>query len=74
MVPAYSAFFITSGGTLAEPAWQRIASEFLADVRDQLKSPGGVDAIYFCMHGAMASQQQDDPEGWLLARNAKVGW
>lgn len=72
LVPAYSAFFITSGGTLAEPAWQRIAAEFLDAVANQVQSGAGVDAIYFCMHGAMASQQQPDPEGWLLAETRKL--
>jgi microcystin degradation protein MlrC len=72
IVPAYSAFFITSGGTLAESAWQRIATEFLDALSDQIRSPEGIDAIYFCMHGAMASQRQHDPEGWLLAETRKL--
>jgi len=72
IVPAYSAFFITSGGTLAEPAWQRIAEEFLDSIARVIRSPESVDAIYFCMHGAMASQQQHDPEGWLLAETRKL--
>ncbi|HWB04635.1 MAG TPA: M81 family metallopeptidase, partial [Verrucomicrobiales bacterium] len=62
MVPGYSAFFITSGGTLAEAAWQRIATEFLESIRAALP----VDGVYFCMHGAMASEREFDPEGWLL--------
>src|SRR3954467_13625676 len=32
-IPAYSACFITSGGTLGKAAWQRIADEFLAGIR-----------------------------------------
>lgn len=72
LVPTYSTFSITSGGTLAEPAWQRIATEFLDAVAQAIASPGGIDAIYFCMHGAMASQQQHDPEGWLLAETRKL--
>jgi len=72
LVPAYSAFFITSGGTLAEPAWQRIAKEFLDSIREQLSKGGPVDGIYFCMHGAMASEQQVDPEGWLLAETRRI--
>jgi len=72
LVPAYSAFFITSGGTLAEPAWQRIAGEFLESIRQQIATQGAVDGIYFCMHGAMASEQQVDPEGWLLAETRRI--
>ena len=68
LVPAYSAFFITSGGTLAKPAWEQIASEFLEEIR---KAPP-VDGVYFCMHGAMASEEELDPEGWLLAETRKI--
>lgn len=72
MVPTYSAFFITSGGTLAEQAWQRIATEFLQSIRDAVASPEPIDGIYFCMHGAMASEREVDPEGWLLAQTRKI--
>src|SRR4051794_37191741 len=41
LVPAYSAFFITSGGTLAKDAWQRIAREFL----DSIRAAAGVDGV-----------------------------
>ncbi|MCE9607739.1 MAG: M81 family metallopeptidase [Planctomycetia bacterium] len=68
LVPAYSAFFITSGGTLAKAAWERIAEEFLAAVR----AAPPVDGVYFCMHGAMASEEELDPEGWLLAETRKI--
>jgi microcystin degradation protein MlrC len=68
VVPTYSAFFITSGGTLAEEAWKRISQEFL----DGIRQAPAVDGIYFCMHGAMASEQEHDPEGWLLAETRKI--
>lgn len=68
LVPSASAFFITSGGTLAQEAWQRLSSEILESIR----AAGCVDAVYFCMHGAMASQQELDPEGWLLAETRKL--
>lgn len=68
LVPTYSAFFITSGGTLAKDAWQRIAKEFL----DSLRSAPPVDGVYFCMHGAMASEDELDPEGYLLAEARKI--
>lgn len=72
IVPAYSAFFITSGGTLSDSAWQRIAAEFLDSIRTQMKSGKPLDGIYFCMHGAMASERECDPEGWLLARTREL--
>ena len=68
IVPAYSAFFITSGGTLAKAAWERIATEFL----DAICAAPPVDGVYFCMHGAMASEVELDPEGWLLAETRKI--
>lgn len=68
LVPAYSAFFITSGGTLAKTAWERIAAEFLEGIR----AAPPVDGVYFCMHGAMASEVELDPEGWLLAETRKI--
>lgn len=67
-VPAYSAFFITSGGTLAKQAWERLANEFLESIR----SAPPVDGVYLCMHGAMASEQELDPEGWLLAETRRI--
>jgi microcystin degradation protein MlrC len=67
-VPAYSAFFITSGGTLAKPDWEHIAAEFLEAIREAAP----VDGVYFCMHGAMASEEELDPEGWLLAETRKI--
>ncbi|MDP1560136.1 MAG: M81 family metallopeptidase [Pirellulaceae bacterium] len=68
IVPTYSACFITSGGTLAAEAWQRIANEFIESIR----SAPPVDGVYFCMHGAMASQDELDPEGFLIAEARRV--
>lgn len=67
-VPAYSAFFITSGGTLSRQAWERISGELLEAVR----TAPAVDAVYFCLHGAMASESELDPEGWLLTELRKI--
>ncbi len=68
IVPAYSAAFITSGGTLATEAWERISREFL----DSIRAAPPVDAVYFCMHGAMASEDELDPEGYLLAQTRTI--
>ncbi len=68
VVPTYSARAITSGGTLAAPDFDRIAQEFLSGVRGAPK----VDAVYFALHGAMASENEDDPEGYLLAETRKI--
>lgn len=68
LVPTYGAMFITSGGTLAKSAWEQIAAEFL----DAIRSAPPVDGVYFAMHGAMASEEELDPEGWLLAETRKI--
>lgn len=68
LVPAYSACLITSGGTLAREDWQRIAREFI----EELKAAPPLDGVYFCMHGAMASEDELDPEGFLLAAARQV--
>lgn len=68
LVPAYSAFFITSGGTLARTEWETIASEFL----ESIQAAPQVDGVYLCMHGAMASEDELDPEGWLLAETRRI--
>ncbi len=68
LVPTYSAFFITSGGTLARADWERIATEFLEGIR----TAPPVDGAYICMHGAMASEEELDPEGWLLEETRKI--
>jgi microcystin degradation protein MlrC len=67
-VPAYSAFFITSGGPLNTAAWERISREFL----DAIRAAPPVDGVYFCMHGAMATPEEFDPEGWLLAQTRAI--
>lgn len=68
LVPAYSALLRTCGGALATPDWHRIADEFLT----ALRSAPAVDGVYFCMHGAMAADAEEDPEGYLLAEARKV--
>jgi len=68
VVPACSARSITSGGILAAADFERIAREFLSSLR----GAGHVDAVYFALHGAMASENEDDPEGYLLAETRKI--
>ena len=58
----YSALAITSGGTLAADALKRITTEMV----ESLRAAPVADAVYFCLHGAMAASGEDDPEGHLL--------
>jgi microcystin degradation protein MlrC len=71
LIPTYSAFFITSGGTLAQRDWEELAKDFLDAIR-QGYSRGDIAGIYFCMHGAMCSEQEYDPEGYLLEQTRKI--
>lgn len=68
LVPACSAHFITSGGTLADAAFERLAGELLSSIKAAPK----VDGVYFSLHGAMAAQSEGDPEGWLLEQTRKI--
>jgi microcystin degradation protein MlrC len=68
LVPTCSAHFITSGGTLADVAFERLAGELLSSV----KAAPEVDGVYFSLHGAMATQNEGDPEGWLLEQTRKI--
>lgn len=68
VVPGYSCRAITSGGTLADPDFHRITTEFL----DAVRANPNVDAIYFSLHGAFAAQTEHDIEGYLLEETRKI--
>lgn len=69
VVPGYSARAITSGGTLADAAFERIAAEFLAAVRQHAPD---VEAVYLSLHGACASESVHDTEGYLIEETRKL--
>ncbi len=68
LVPTFSAHFITSGGTLADAAFKSLAGQLLATI----KAAPPADGIYVSLHGAMAAESEDDPEGYLLAETRKI--
>ena len=68
LVPTYSARAITSGGTLTAADFRRIAGEFL----DAIRGAPPVDGVYFSLHGAMAAEDEDDPEGFLLSETRRL--
>lgn len=68
VVPTYGACCRTSGGTLAHGAWTRIRDEFVAAI----EAAPSVDAVFLSLHGAMASEQEMDPEGHLLAEVRRI--
>ena len=69
VIPAYSARQITSGGVLELGAFKKISDALLGAVRDRAK---GVDALYFCLHGAMSADGELDPEGYLLTKAREI--
>lgn len=68
VIPTFGARGITSGGVLAQADYERLAGELLSAVRDA----GPVEAAYFALHGAMAADREDDPEGHLLQEARKI--
>jgi microcystin degradation protein MlrC len=61
IVPTLAAAAV-SGGPIGRADLQRLLSELLARV----DAAGDVDGAYVCLHGAMAGETEDDPEGKLL--------
>jgi microcystin degradation protein MlrC len=68
LIGGYAARGITSTGTLSSAGFARIAEEFLAAVR----SAGPLDGIYFSLHGALAAEDVDDCEGFLLEKTREI--
>jgi microcystin degradation protein MlrC len=68
VVPTLGARGITSGGTIAQADFERLAREFL----DAVRQAGAVDGAYFALHGAMASNGEEDPEGYFLQEARKI--
>jgi len=68
IVPGYSARGIASGGTVASDDFRRIADGFLNAVRVALP----LDGIYFSLHGALASEDEHDVEGYLLEQTRAI--
>jgi microcystin degradation protein MlrC len=72
LVPTYSARAITSGGTLGAADFDRIAAEFREALQAAVQRAPALDGCYFSLHGAMAAENEADPEGFLLAEARKI--
>jgi len=68
LVGGFAARGITSTGTVSAAAFARIAGEFL----DAVRNAQGIDAIYFSLHGALAAEDVDDCEGYLLEKTREI--
>ena len=61
-VPLLSAW-ASSGGPLSKVCFETLEERLL----DRLRRAGRIDALYFCLHGAMGAEGILDPESRLLA-------
>lgn len=68
IVPTYGAA-MGAGGTITQACFDRIAAECLEAIE---RNSAGTDAMYFSMHGAMAAEEEKDPEGYLLQETRKI--
>ena len=59
-----------SAGLLSSEGWGKLSAEVIDAVR--ATAAGGVDGVYFSMHGAMGAEGELDPEGWLLAETRRI--
>lgn len=57
-----------SAGPLAGPDWKRLSSELLSAVDEHSAT---IDAVFVSLHGAMAAENELDPEGYLLSETRK---
>lgn len=62
IVPTMAAASV-SGGPIHAPGLERLFDE----IDDAVNSAGAVDAAYVCLHGAMAGEDESDPEGHVMS-------
>jgi len=68
LVPTYGAG-MGAGGTITQACFDQIAEECLEAIE---KHSTNAEALYFSMHGAMAAEEEKDPEGYLLEETRKI--
>ena len=67
IVPTMAADSV-SGGPIQTACLDRL----LEEITEEIRKVGAVDAAYFCLHGAMAGQDEIDPEGRLLTAAREI--
>ena len=67
LVPVLWCSAVPSAHVTAE-AFERVAAMIVNDLVAALQAPGGIDAVYLDLHGAMVTEHYEDGEGELLAR------
>ena len=63
LIPTMSAASV-SGGAIPTVDLDRLIDEIVGSIR-QAENVNKIDAVYMCLHGAMAGVTEDDPEGRL---------
>lgn len=67
VVPTISAKSNSSGAVLAAASWNELSAQLTGALDDLATQHGDtIAAVYFCMHGAMAAENEMDPEGYIL--------
>jgi microcystin degradation protein MlrC len=59
-----------SAGILSAAGWRTLSTELLAAIDTGAR--GGIDGVYFSMHGAMGAVGELDPEGLLLTETRRL--
>ena len=62
IVPSYAAWMNTTGGLVETAGLERMISELLEAVEGE----SNIDGVCLCLHGAMAGEVEDDPEGRVV--------
>ncbi|MBC8353989.1 MAG: M81 family metallopeptidase [Planctomycetes bacterium] len=68
LAPAHFLSAISAGGVLLDESFAQMSEEFLR----ALRRAGPADGAYFCLHGAMQTESENDPEGHLLQEARKI--
>ena len=73
VAPSYGASSNTSGGVLAAESFDRLLQDYSSAITAACDTAGGpVDGAYICLHGAMQAENENDPEGALLAEARRL--
>ena len=68
ILPAVGIRGVTSGGPVSQADYERLVRTFVQAMEDAPQ----VDAVYLSLHGAMASEQEPDPEGVLVEQTRRI--
>lgn len=67
LLPSVAASAVPSG-TVTHEAYEHLLGRLLSDLATAKASPGGLQGIALCLHGAMVAEGIDDAEGDILRR------